>query len=102
MYNIDKRYTDIGVILLKLLNDNIDVCRTLLKIIKTDENKIELFSNVMDQITFLKKEHYYLTNEMPCPYISWPFPSTSLYKYILLKNFNKKKDYWLLKDSLLW
>jgi len=89
------RYTDIGIILLKLLNGNTDICKTLLKIIKTDENRIELFSNTMDQITFLKKEHYYLTIEQYWRNHCWPYPYTPIYEYILRKNINKNKDEWL-------
>ena len=93
MSNIDKRYTDIGGILFELFKGNIDVCKILLKIIKNEENKIELFSNVMDQITFLKKEYYYMIIERPTR-IGWPFPTTPLHKYILRKNKNKKKEEW--------
>jgi len=95
MSNIDKRYTDIGGILSILFKGNLDVCKILLKIIKLEENKIELFSNTMDQITFLNNEYKYKISNYLRDNVGWPTPRIPLHKYILRKNKNKNKDEWI-------
>ena len=86
MYN--KRYKDIGDILLPLFNGNIDVCNLLLKEIKEKEEKENLKKMVIDQIKYLFSEYIYKSSVPIC----YPSHETPLYKYILLKNRMKKSS----------